>query len=240
MALDLAAQLPGWEIIIFFALIFIFLLAGGITTFIILSRMRWPLKFVVVDTRLPEPQITIRGKCRVVGFGDGGEELFLLKRINKYRVGYGKRIHPKQVLWVIAEDGLWYQCSFSDLNKTLRELGVRPSSVNVRLGMSSVRKGLEKRLEPTDWLSKYGVFVGMGILFLMLLVGGAVIWYSSNQQVKVAQANAASLNFSIASQEQTQKTLSLLDNILARINIAESNPSSNNTIIGGSGLAPAG
>lgn len=239
MALNLAAQLPGWEMVLFIALVIVFLIVGGIVTFVILSRMRWPLSYVVLeDVAGKGYSVSRKGKCRIIGFGDGGEEILLLKYINKYRIGYGKRIGTKQIAWAIGEDGLWYQSSFGDLNKTLREVGILPTSVNIRLAMSAVRKGLEKRLEPQDWMAKYGAIVGMGLLFLMLLVAGGMMWYSTQQQVKIAQTNAAAINSSFGTQQATQKTLSLIDNVLSKIDFQIQNGVPGNVTIGGSGLTP--
>lgn len=241
MAFNLAAQLPGWEIVLFIALVIIFLIVGGIITFVILARLRWPLSYVVLENVAGQGNsITRRGKCRIIGFGDGGEEIVLLKGLNKYKIGYGKRIGAKQIAWSVAEDGLWYQITFGDLNKTLREMGLVPTSVNIRLAMASVRKGLEKRLEPKDWMAKYGVLVGMGLLFLMMLVAGGMTWYSTQQQAKIANTNAGAINASLETQQATQKTLSVLDSILSKVNFQlENAPQGNFTVIGGSGLTPA-
>lgn len=239
--MNLAAQLPGWQLVIFIALVIIFLIVGGIIAFVLMSKARWPLDYVVLeDVAGLGNCVTRKGKCRIVGFGDGGEEIFLLKHLNKYKIGYGKRIGAKQIGWAVAEDGLWYQFGFASLNKTLREMGITPTSVNVRLGMASVRKGLDKRLEPTDFMQKYGILIGMGLLLLMVIVAGGFAWYSSQQQVKIANLNVQSLKDATASQEATQKTLGTIDNILTKINFESQNPQDGiKTTIGGSGLAPA-
>lgn len=236
----ITAQLPGWQLVVFIAIILLFLLSAGITAFVILSRMRWPFSYVVLeDVAGKGYSISRRGKARLIGFGDGGEEIFILKHVNKYRVGYGKRIGPKQIGWAIGEDGLWYQFSFGDLNKKLLELGVQPVSVNVRLAMSSVRKGLDKRYEEQSWLEKYGPILYFGMFILVLFIFGGLIWYSTNKQVEIAKINAESINASKETQQAAQQTLGLVDNILSRLNLNAASPTPiNNTIIGGSGLAP--
>lgn len=237
MALDLAAQLPGWQMVVFIVLVVTFLIAGGITAFVLMSRAKWPLRWVALeDTQGNGLTITKRGKCRIIGFGDGGEEILLLKHLNKYKVGFGKRIGNKQIGFSIGDDGLWYQFNFSDFNKTLREMGVLPTSVNVRLAMASVRKGLDKRLEPTDWMSKYGVLIGMGLLFFMFLVVAGGVWYFTEKQAEIANINSQSIEQGQVTQEMTQKTLSTLDNILSKIELQSQD---NNAKVGGSGLTPA-
>lgn len=240
--MNLAAQLPGWEMVLFISLVVVFLIVGAVVVFVLLSRARWPMSYVVLEDVAGKGfSISRRGKCRAVGFGDGGEEIILLKHLNKYKIGYGKRIGPKQIGFGVGEDGLWYQFSFGDLNKTLREIGVMPTSVNVRLGMASVRKGLDKRLEPKDFMEKYGVLIGMGFLFFMMLVAAGMIWYSQEQQLKIANTNSAAINASFATQEATQKTLATLDNILSKVNVQSQGVSNGvNASIGGSGLIPIG
>lgn len=236
----LTAQLPGWQIVVFIGLVFLFLLIGGITAFVILRKMRWPFTYVVLeDVAGTGYSIARRGRARIIGFGDGGEEVFLLKDINKYRIGHGKRIGPKQIGWAVGEDGLWYQFSFGDLNKKLMELGVLPTSVNVRFGMSSLRKGIDNRYEQKSWLEKFGPILYFGMFVLILLIFGGIVWFVFSKSVQVSQINAASINASLATQEASQKTLGLVDGILARLNLNSATPLNSTNIIGGSGLTPA-
>lgn len=233
---NLAAALPGWQMILFIGLILVFLTTGAIVTFIIMSRLRWPFKYVVVeDVSGAGFGISRKGRARIVGFGDGGEELFLLKGVNKYRVGYGKRIGRRQVSWVVGEDGFWYQWSFGDFNKKLREMGMKPSSVNVRLSMAAVRKGLDSRYENKTWLEKYGPMLYAGLFIFTLLIFAGIMWYVNKKNVEVAQINAEALKESAKTQEATQKTLATIDQILSKFNLQSSQAT-----LGGSGLIPAG
>lgn len=239
MALPIASQLPGWESILFIVLVLVFLATGAVVTFVIMARMRWPFKYVVLENTAGNGYvISRRGRARIVGFGDGGEEIFLLKHLNKYRIGYGKRIGPKQIGWAVGDDGLWYQFNFGNLNKTLRELGVMPVSVNVRLGMSSVRKGLDKRYEEKSWMEKYGMVIGLTFILLMSIVLGGAIWFMSKKNVEAAQITSENLKINGDTMESIQKTLGALDNILSRVNLNDN--TQNSTIIGGSGLISNG
>ena len=229
--------LPGWELILFIALVALFLIIGGIVAFVILSRLRWPFKYVVLeDVAGNGYTISRRGRARIVGMGDGGEEIFLLKGINKYRMSFGKRIGPKQLGWAIGEDGLWYSFNFGDLNKKLSELGVMPTSKEIIFSMSAIRKNLDKRLGDQSWMEKFGPVLYFGMFILVLMIFAGIFWYSTNKQVEIAQINAGSMNASLETQVATQQTLSKLDNILSRINLKAETPE---TIIGGSGLTPA-
>jgi len=234
----LAMQLPGWEIVLFIILVLIFFIVGAIVTIVIMSRLRWPLNYVVLEDVAGKGfSITRKGKCRIIGFGDGGEEIILLKHLNKYRVGYGKRIGAKQIGWAVGSDGLWYQFTFGDLNKILREIGIAPVSVNVRLGMSSVRKGLDNRYQDKSWSEKYLPLILGGMVIISLLIFAGMFYYSTKKQIEIANINSGSINATRATQEATQKTLATLDQILSRINFNAQNSSE---FIGGSGLVPNG
>lgn len=230
--------LPGWELILFIVLVFAFLITGGVVSFIILSRLRWPLKWVLLEyVAGDKPQITRRGRCRMVTIGDMGEEVFLLKHLNKYKLGEGKRLGHKQIGWIIADDGLWYQFDFEDFNKKLRQIGMRPASKDVRLGMSAVRKNTKQWLENKSWLDKHQGIIYFGMFIIILFIFAGILWYSTNKQVEIARINAASQNASVETQVATQKTLAQLDNLLARIQ--QLNTGSPNTP-GGSGLISNG
>lgn len=225
--------LPGWEMVLFIVLALVFLITGVVVTVVILSKLRWPLRIVLISNEAGKGYgISGRDKARVVSFGDGGEELILLKKRNKLRVGYGKRIGPKQIGYVVAQDGLWYQIDFGDFDRVLREIGLVPTSVNVRLSMASARKGLDERLKPKSWAEKYGVPLLFGGILLMSIILGAAIIIFSKKQVEVAQINSAALNQTYATQQANQETLKNLNILIGKIN---SGP-----IFTGSGLVPDG
>jgi len=226
-------NLPGWEMVVFVVLVLAFLITGTIVTIYIMSRLRWPLKIVIISNEAGKGYgISGRDRARVVNFGDQGEELILLKKRKKLKVGYGKRIGPKQIGYVVAQDGLWYQTDFADFDKTLRELGLVPTSVNVRMSMSSARKGLNEMMKPKSWADKYAIPFMIGAILLMGIILSASIIIMSKKQVEVAQINAYAINDSLATQQATQQTLQQLNILIGKVN---SNP-----IYQGSGLVPNG
>lgn len=231
---SVTSALPGWELVLFIGLFLTFLLAGGITSFIILSRLRWPFKWVVTeDTAGKGHGISRRGRCRLIALGDMGEEIFLLKNLNKYKIAGGERIGPKQIGWAVGEDGIWYSWKFGDFNKHLREMGVKPVSRGIRLSMSAARKNLDNRLGDKSWIEKYGPILYFGMFILTLFIFAGLVWYSTNKQVEIANINSQSLETNVQTQEAIQKTLGQLDNILSRINTEAQTPQE---AVGGSGL----
>lgn len=218
------AGLEGWQLILFFAFVFLFLMAGAIITFVILSKRRWPFSVVVLENVAGKDLVvSLRDKARLVSFGDGGEEIFLLKRAKKYRVGYGKRIGHKQIAFVIAEDGYWYNIKFPDFNKKLLELGVMPVNNEVRLVNASIRKGISDTYKQKNFLEKYGVFIAIGMIIIAILVQGVSTYITNKQNLKISENNAKASETSV-------KVLESVDRILGKVDTIQS---------GGTGLVPA-
>lgn len=183
-------NLPGWELVIVAFLLVLFVISGAITVFIIFARLRWNYKVVIAEAVGDSPpKITRRTRARLIAFGDGGEEIFLLKKPRKLRAGYGKRIGLREILWVIGEDGLWYNTDFGSFNRRLLEIGVKPVDRDVRLANSSIRKGVEKNYGKVSFMEKYGEYVRMGMFLIMVLSFIGFMWFIFNQQKQISATN---------------------------------------------------
>lgn len=231
--MSVLSSLPGWERFLFIELVIIFLIAGVVVASIIMRNYRWPLR-IRINANISGLGYGLVGKdrARVVRFGDGGEELILLKKRRKLKVGYGKRTGLREITFNVADDGLWYQVAYGDFDKTLREMGMTPTSRNVRLGMTSARKGLDEAFKPKSWAEKYAIPVMIGAILLIGIILGGSIFIFSKKQVEVAQINAQVVNDSLATQQATQETLRQLNILIGQIN---SGPT-----FQGSGLVPNG
>lgn len=192
---DYLATLPGWEFVLFIALVFIFFVGTVVTCIIVLHNLRWPFKYVVTEdvSGTNNHQITRRGRARLIAFGDGGEEIFFLKNIKKLRVGYGKRIGPKQIMWSIGGDGYWYNVTLGSIDKKLKEIGVNPVHVAVRLAMASMRKGVDSRYNKLDFMQKYGNVVYFGMFLIALMMFGGVMWFAFDKQADISNIFAQSV-----------------------------------------------
>lgn len=221
---NLTAALPGWELVIFILLFFFFLLSGGVTTIILLSRLRWNYKVTIAETAGKESSLSGGDRARLVKVGDGGEELFFLKKRKIYRGAYGKRIGKRHIMWVINnEDGLWYNVTFGDLNKKLMEVGVVPTDRDARMAMAASRKLIDSRYDKKSWMDKYGTILYFGLFTLTLLIFGGVMWFAFDKQLEIAHANAAAIEASKEVMTAAKQVLGIVDNIQS----------------GGSGLVPA-
>lgn len=206
--------LVGWQVYLFFALVFFFLTVGGLVTFIILSRMRWPFKVVILENLAGQGYtISKRDKARLISFGDGGEEIFVLKKQKKYKIGYGKRIGKNQIAWAIGQDGYWYNFTFGDLDDKLLELGVMPVDRDMRFATASVRKGIENRYNDRSWMDKYGTILYFGLFIITLIIFGVIMYMAFNKQVEIAKTNAEAIKTSKEVMDVAKQVLSNIDTI---------------------------
>lgn len=194
---DYLASLPGWELVLVSFLFFFFITIGGTVTFLILSRYAWPFRVVIAEAIGNQPpKITSRTRAKLVAFGDGGEEVFLIKRPRRLRAGYGKRIGLREILWVIGDDGLWYNTEFTNFNKTLLELGLKPVERDVRLANSSIRKGIDRNYGKISFMDKYGTAIQVGMFLIMVLAFVGFMWFTFDQQKKISATNLETMKIS--------------------------------------------
>lgn len=216
--------LQGWELIVFFAIIIVFLVMAIVVTVILLGRLRWPYKVLVLEeTPLYGNSPVRRDKARLISVGDGGEEVYYLKKAKKYRVAYGKKIAPKYVAWSIGSDGYWYNITFGNVDKKLMEIGVQPINTDVRYATSSLRKMFNEAYKKKSFLEKYGPIVYFGMFIFVLLIFAGLIWYSTDKQIEIASANADAI---ATAKEIMDTSVKLLE---ANSRISQ----------GGSGITPA-
>lgn len=204
----------NWTLIIIGSFFTMFFIIACIVVFIVMSRQRWNFKYVLFENVAGQGYIpTKRGKCRLISFGDGGEEIFLLKKSNKWRVAYGKRIGTNQIAWAVGDDGYWYNISFENLNKKTLEMGVLPVDRDMRYAYASVRKGIDKRYNSQNFMDKYGTLISFGMLFLCIIALGIVMWMTLDKQADVASANAEGMKTSLEVMKLAKDVLGKVDNI---------------------------
>lgn len=207
------------EWIIVISLFAIFFISAIVTTIIIFYRRRWNYTFVVAEnTGGSGFTISQRGKMRLVNIGDGGEEIFFLRNIKKYRLAYGKRIANRQVLWTIGKDGYWYNCDFGDFDETFSKMGLIPVEKDVRMGNASMRKMIDKRYDKGNFMEKWGTTIAFGMLFLCIIAMIGFLWINGNQQKTIAGAN-------LESTKTSKEVMALSKEIMTQIQLIKSGSS---------------
>lgn len=201
-----------WIIII--ALFIIFFASAITTTIIIFYRRHWNFSYVVLENVGGDKfVISRRGKCRLMSFGDGGEEIFYLRELKKWRVAYGKRIAKNQVLWVVGKDGYWYNSDFADFDSKLMQIGVMPIDRDMRYAYASVRKGIDNRYDKKNFMEKYGTFIAFGMLFLCIIAMIGFQWFNFSQQKKIIMASNTGVETSKEVMELSKEVMNSIKEI---------------------------
>ena len=216
-------------IVVICLFIFFFIIAGA-GAFIALYRVRWPWKWEKYEDVNGQTIRTAKGRMRLIPFGDGGEEVFFLKNIKKYKVAYGKRIGQKLVAWFVPQNGYWYNATFGNIDKKLMEIGVFPVDRDMRMANSMVRKGIDTRYYKQTFMDKYGVMISFGLLFFCIIAMCGFLWIGFNGQKQVANINAKVMT------DAVPKVLDKLDSILTRAN-GGTVPGGQGYVITGTGTA---
>lgn len=206
--------LPTWELVLIAFLFFLFFLCGAIVLFVILSRMKWNFKVIVLEDVSGSGYVpAMRDRARLISFGDGGEEIFYLKKRKKYRVAYGKRIGKNYIAWAVGKDGYWYNITFENLNKKLMELGISPVALDMRFATASLRKGIENRYNEKTFFEKWGVPIAIGMLILAGLIQAGGMWFVMDKLGEIAHASASASETSERVMILVKDVLSSIDNI---------------------------
>lgn len=194
-------------------LMFIMFASAAIVTFVQMNKRIWDHSYNLL-TKPAGYWVIKRGKCKLINFGDGGEQVFLLRRQNKFRTAYNKFIANKTILWVEGDDGYWYNCTFGDFNKALLEVGIKPVDRDARYANTVIRKGIENRYNTKSFIEKYGMYIFGGILLLMVIGYGVSTYYTAkiNKDAR-AQDHDAQLKMAEIQLQITQENKNILASI---------------------------
>jgi flagellar basal body-associated protein FliL len=204
----------GLEWIIAIVLLVIFLIVGSITAFIIISRIKWPYRWELYEEIAPNHLSRTKiGRAKLVNFGDGGEEMFYLKGLNKYKAAYGHRVGKNLIAWARGSDGYWYNFTLQGINKKLLEVGVFPVDRDMRMANATIRKQIDTRYENKSFMDKYGTLITFGMLFICILAMGGFLWVAFDKLAESTANNAEAAKASIEVMELAGKVLSNVDTI---------------------------
>lgn len=202
------------SLLILIILVSLFLAVGATVAIVIVYRFRWPMFWEKWEELVPGRLTrTAKGRCRPISFGDGGEEIFFLKGIKKYRAAYGKRIDKRTIVWAVGADGYWYNIVPQGIEKKLMEVGVMPIDRDMRLTQAQVRKGLENRYNDKGFMEKYGLLISFGMLFICILALGAFMWIGFDKQKDITMANLEATKASKETMDAASKIIAHLDNL---------------------------
>lgn len=201
------------------------MLAGGITTWLLLSRRRWPIKVAIINKNIKSHGSHIAGwdRARLVDILDAGEQIYYWKRRKKYRIGNEEYLGTKLMGWARGKDGYYRNVGLGDVDLYLAKAGLIPTNIEMRTTTGVVRKSLNDRHQTKTFLEKWGVPIT--ILLLILAIGvqaGGAIW-ERREANKGRAAEQQTAEIQKETMQLAKETLSAISNIR----------------LGGSGLIPA-
>ena len=207
----------------------------GLTVGIFLKKQyvkRWNFTYnVLEDAEGSGHSIpTRKGRCRLIKISDSGVEIFFLPKEKKYRTAYGRRSGKNHIIWSIDAAGYWHNVYFGSVDKKLQELGVNIVSPQARLAEASIRKVVKDSYENKDFMTKYGVMIAFGMLFICIIALGISQYVNFGQQIKASTANAEGSK-AIKDTLTAQKEVIVATNqLITKLDVVQS---------GGSGFIPA-
>ena len=222
---ELNAMLPGWQLVGFFFVMIIFLFSGGIVTFVMLSKKRWPIKVMILNKRLKSLGSFISGwdRARRVGLLRTGEEIYLWKKRKKYRVGNEEFVGTNTMAWARGKDGYYRNVGLGDVDKELKSMGVTPTNLEMRTMTGLVDQAIQDRHDGKNFMEKYMVPIVVGMLIMSIIAsGGMQLWQiHENNKSKPTELETAKTNLEVA--KTNKEVLNGIANLKS----------------GGSGLVPA-
>ena len=207
--------IPLWQLWVFGGLSALFFIVGITVAIVVLVRMRWNWTVTILRDTPPYGNIPdrIKEKARLIAFGDGGEEIFYLKKLKKYRIGFGKLIGKNSVAWSVSQDGFWYNTGFGNLDKKLLEIGILPVERDMRFSNYTLREGLKNRFDDRTFIQKWGVPITIGILIIAILVQTAGAWFLLNKATPLVAGMAESTKVNKETMELAGRIIQNLDTL---------------------------
>ena len=94
---------------------------------------------------------------------------FLLKKSGLFLPRPSIQVGKDHYWYFIRDDGEWINIGLGNLNKELKELGIKYNHTDMRMQNASLKKLIEKNYKGGKWLEKYAPYIAMGILLLFLV-----------------------------------------------------------------------
>lgn len=110
----------------------------------------------------------------------------------------------------IREDGEWMNIRPSNVNKSLRELGLKHDHSDMRMANASLKKLVEKNYKKLNWIKEYAPYIAIGVMILML---GIVSYLNVGESAKVTAGLSGTAEALQQTIESLNEILGSLDNI---------------------------
>jgi len=183
----------------------------GVITYWFAVASKFNKKITILENIAGQGYVpTRKDKARLVKIGDGGEEVLELKKHKVYRTAYGKKIGKNTYAFAIGSDGYWYNVTFGDLDKKLKELRMNPIDRDMRYMHVAIRRNIKDRYEKITFLQKYG---GLLAYTALIAITGVMMWLLFDKFLDIGNTVQNAVQIAADVNEQTARLLSAMDSI---------------------------
>lgn len=192
-------------------LIVVFLtIAGGVSWFI-LARLKFNKKIVLFGN-ISGKGLEVVGKdvAMVIKIGKGGEECLWFKKGKVYRNAYGKRMGKNTYWFAQSDDGYWHNFVLGDLDAHLKEVGIKPTSTNMRYQYVALQQTIKDRYDKGEFWAKYG---GMVAFTGLIVITGVMWWLLLDKGIDANAASAAAVEAAKDVLIETKRVIGALDSL---------------------------
>jgi len=197
----------------FFAwMIIIFLVAGGLTTGIILYIVnRKYNKKIIIFEKIGGSFVPIRkDRGMEVKFSTAGDSITYLRKHKKYIPNPSIQTGNREYWYFIREDDEWINFGLTDLDQASRDVGARFLDKEMRYARTSIQKGLKDRYEQQSAWQKYGIYI---LSFGYVALIGVMIWLLFDKWVDLDQTTNGAVQTAGIVLENVDRILANMDNI---------------------------
>ncbi len=203
-----------WIIIV----LFMFAITTSIIVYVIYLWRTYNKRIIVFENISGQGfQPVHKDRARLIALGDGGEEILFLRKKKVYRTAYGKKMGKNTYWFAVGQDGYWYNIILGDVDAKMGMLDIEPIDRDMRYMHVAIRKNIQDRYRKTKWMEKYGQMV-ISLIALLIMFGG--IWFLMDKLADISGSVAGAVETSVKVQQETNKIISILDNICSRSGIS--------------------
>lgn len=176
----------------FFFVALIVIIAVGIGTWYVIRTLKFNKDITLLEDVSGSDNLEPIGKDKAmsVGIGKGGLEILYLRKRKKYKGAYGKRMGKNKYYFGIGDDGYWYNVVLGSLKKGMQDIGIKPTSVNMRYQNESLMEIINQRYNQKNFFEKYGQFI-MNMFFFILIALMFYLYFREFKSVAPAMRDLA-------------------------------------------------
>ncbi len=191
--------------------IFVLLLAiVGFGGWWLVNWSKYNKKVVIFDKVGSEYVPVKKDKGMFLRIGSVGDEVFHIRKVNKYRPSPGFQTGKNTFWFFRGEDGELINFKPGDFDAVRKEMGIKIMPTELAYARLSLEDQFKKRFDKVGFMEKYGqLIVNFGaIAFIMIF-----LWLIVGQLIEITSSVTSTLVSASEVQQSTRDILVALDNV---------------------------